>query len=300
MKQQRIFLPVTKIQRFSTHDGPGIRTTVFLKGCPLHCLWCHNPETQSRKADFFYTDAQCIRCSACKEICPRNLHRFTGDTHTVSRDACARCMKCVRACPSGALESCQSDLSAEEILSHILRDNSFYGKTGGVTLSGGEPMLHGKKSLALLKMCKEAKVNTAVETCGVFDPALIAPLCEVTDLFLWDIKDTCDERHRLYTGAGVEQIHQNLLCADRLGAKTLLRCIMVKGVNMEEGHYNGILTLYSQLQHCLGAELIPCHGLGESKYRQLGMENRFDEAWIPTEQDMRAARRALSGRIPLV
>lgn len=142
MRENR--LPVTQIQRFCTHDGPGLRTTVFLKGCPLRCVWCHNPETQSALPEFFYNEALCIGCGACQSVCPAGAHALSSGEHRIDRDACVGCMACARACPSEALEACAAEPSIGDILNAVLRDRAFFGQSGGLTLSGGEPLLHAR------------------------------------------------------------------------------------------------------------------------------------------------------------
>lgn len=292
--------PVTRVQRFCTHDGPGIRTTVFLKGCPLRCLWCHNPETQSPRPQYFYSDSLCIRCESCAQICRHGVHAFAGSGHILNRARCQSCMQCVSCCPSGALESCQRMMDADSILQEVLRDKAFYGKDGGVTLSGGEPMFHGENTAKLLAACKNNRLHTALETCGYFDEALLAALVPVTDLFLWDIKDTCPERHRQYTGVLPDRICRNLRLADSMGAKTVLRCIMVSGVNMDTAHYDGVARLYNALRNCRGVELLPYHTFGESKSGQLGQETNPHPEWIPDAESLQKARQALKKHVKLL
>lgn len=292
--------PVTKIQKFCTHDGPGIRTTVFFKGCPLRCQWCHNPETCHARHEFFFNQNQCILCGACEKTCPTGVHAFRDDAHTLLIDRCKRCMQCTEVCPTGALEKCQTLMTAEEILEEVLKDRAFYGKTGGVTLSGGEPIFHGEETLRLLALCKQNNLHTALETCGYFSPNLLSSLVAYTDLFLWDVKDTCPERHKRYTGADMEPIVHNLLLADSMHANTILRCIMVKGINMDEQHYAGIAALYQKLKHCMGVELTPYHTYGDSKLMQLGHPSNAHPEWIPDEASLRLARKYLRTKVKLL
>lgn len=284
---------VTKIQKFCTHDGPGIRTTVFFKGCPLRCQWCHNPETQEAGAQFFYNASLCIGCGACAAVCPAGGHTLGGETHAIDRIACRRCLACCDACPTGALEDCGRPMTVDAILAAAEQDRAFYGRDGGITLSGGEPTAQSEGALALLAAARTSGIHTALETCGYFDSALAEPLVRATDLFLWDIKDTDDARHREYTGVSNRRILENLSTVDALGGCTVLRCILVRGVNTTEEHYAALAELYRSLRGCLGIEFIPYHTYGASKSLSLGGDSTAREDWIPTAADLKAARSAL-------
>ena len=281
-------LPVTKIQKFCTHDGPGIRTTVFLKGCPLRCLWCHNPETQSRRMEFFHSPQFCLGCSACTDVCPVGAHAFTPE-HQIDRSLCTGCMACTAACPTGALEACATMMSPDAIIAEVLKDRAFYGPKGGLTLSGGEPLLHGRDILPLLQAAKDTNITTAIETCGVFDAALLTDVAPLTDLFLWDVKDTAPARHQRNTGGSLNTVLDNLRRADSLGAKTRLRCILLAGVNLEEAHLTSLCELFHSLHHCEGIELLPYHTYGDDKNIQLGKASAAHMEWIPTESQMAQA-----------
>lgn len=293
-------LPVTKIQHFCTKDGPGIRTTVFLKDCPLRCIWCHNPETQTASPPFFYTDHLCIRCGGCAQVCPKAVHRITKTGHLLDRTACTHCMRCVKLCPTGALEACVQMLSPEEILREVLQDHAFYGTTGGVTFSGGEPTVHADQLIPLLRTFKEHGIHTAIETCGYFDPGILPALTAVTDLFLWDIKDTDDTRHFTNTGVSNRRILDNLKRADTLGAQTVLRCILLKSVNLNTAHLQALISLYQTLTHCVGVELIPYHTYGVSKNRQLGKNGIAHKEWIPSTEELHQAEDFLQQYVPIL
>ncbi|MFR1518730.1 MAG: glycyl-radical enzyme activating protein [Clostridia bacterium] len=283
-------IAVTEIQRFSTHDGPGIRTVVFLPGCPLRCVWCHNPEAQTRENHLFYIDSRCIGCGTCAAVCPRNVHVFSAEGHLLSRVKCSGCGLCAEACPSGALENTVKYFTLEEIIKYVRRDEAFYGETGGMTLSGGEPLTQGGTCVALLKAAKDYGIGTAVETCGYAEEEAVYRAAEYTDLFLWDIKDTDPGRHREYTGAENEPILRNLFAADRAGANTLLRCILVRGVNTNAAHYERVAALSRRLRHCRGVQLLPYHAYGSSKAVQMGYPDPAHKEWIPTPEDLLAAK----------
>lgn len=288
-------LPVTEIQRFCMHDGPGVRTVVFFKGCPLRCAWCHNPETQKATPEMLFYESKCIFCGACVSACPTGVHVLHPE-RVFDRNACAACGHCAAVCCTNALAPAATGMTVAEITEAVLRDRAFYGDTGGVTLSGGEPMTHAEGAVALLTACREAGITTCVETCGEFPAHLLPSICAVTDLFLWDVKDTDSHRHKAYTGVDNTRILQNLREADRLGAKTRLRCILVAGVNTTESHYEALAALYGELNHCEGIELIPYHAYGGSKMLPLGMPDNGRVEWIPSRETVDAAEALLRER----
>ena len=289
-------LNVTQIQRFCMHDGPGVRTTVFLKGCAMRCAWCHNPETQEKKPQILFYTSKCIGCNACAAVCPTGAQVAVSGGHLFQRDKCIVCGACAEVCPTGALELCGKEYSTEEILAVVEKDRAFYGEKGGLTLSGGEPLLQMEACIELLRACKEKGISTVVETCGYFDPKGLEEVIPYVDLFLWDIKDTDGERHRSYTGVSNERIWQNLKKADSLGAKIRMRCILVNGMNTNETHYRKVAELASSLTGLEGVEFFAYHAYGGSKATFLGLEDNGRTDWIPTEEQMEAAKEALRSR----
>ena len=288
-------LKVTEIQRFCMHDGPGIRTTVFLKGCPLRCAWCHNPETQKIKSELLFYPNKCIVCKACEMSCPNAAHTLK-EKHLIDREKCVLCGKCVEHCPTSALEICGKEMSIEAILSVVAKDQAFYGTDGGITLSGGEPFTQGEAAIALLKACKEQGFSTAVETCGYADSNIILAALPYIDLFLWDIKDTDNARHKRYTGANNDKILKNLSLVNETNAKIRLRCILVNGVNTDEDHYSAITELASKINNLEGVELIPYHAYGGTKSVFLGDEDSGRKEWIPDTEELETARAFLEKR----
>lgn len=288
-------LRVTEIQRFCMHDGPGVRTTVFLKGCPLRCAWCHNPETQKYKSELLFYPNKCIECTACEASCPNGVHAL-NKKHLIDREKCFLCGKCIENCPTGALEICGEEMSIEAILSVAKKDQAFYGKNGGITLSGGEPFAQGEAVIELLKSCKENGFSTAVETCGYAHSDNILAALPYIDLFLWDIKDTDGIRHERYTGVSNDKILRNLSLVNEMNAKIRLRCILVSGVNTDECHYSAIAELASKINNLDRVEWIPYHAYGGTKSVFLGGEDSGRKEWIPEAEEIERAKSILKKR----
>ncbi len=285
--------PITKIQKFCTHDGDGIRTTVFFKGCPLSCLWCHNPETASNAPSFFYMENMCIGCMACVEVCKNSCHEIRNSQHIFDRKNCIDCGDCINICPAKALEKAVNYMTVDEIVREILSDKEFYGKTGGVTLSGGEPMMHGGAVKAILKKCKESGMTTAVETSGMFESESLKTIAPLVDEFLYDFKDGNDTRHIKNTGVSAKKIIENLYKLEKYDTKITLRCIMIANVNMDESNYNMIAKLFHACKNIKSVELLPYHNMGSSKYTLLSKDSPINFI-APTKKQLESASRFLS------
>lgn len=272
------------------HDGPGIRTTVFLKGCPLRCEWCHNPETQKQGAELLFYSDKCIACGTCVNICPHSAHVTEDCRHTFDRTKCSLCGECANVCPTKAIDVCGREMTVENILAAAEKDRAFYGDLGGITLSGGEPFTQKENTVALLKACKEKGFHTAVETCGYADADIILNAAPYVDLFLWDIKDTNDARHRQYTGVSNRRILENLLLVNETNAGIRLRCILVNRVNTDELHYSAIAGIAKRINNFDGVEILPYHAYGGKKAVFLGGTDNGRKEWIPTSEEIERAR----------
>lgn len=284
-------LSIANIQRFCMHDGPGIRTVFFFKGCPLRCQWCHNPETNSAQKQLLFYPKQCIGCGKCAQVCEQQAHKF-DDGHQILRERCLVCGKCVDACPSSALEICGNTYSEEALLRIAERDSAFYGSTGGITLSGGEPFFQ-RESLGFIKTCKRKNLSVAVETCGFCESDILKEAAPYVDLFLWDVKDTNNQRHKRFTGVGNEKILDNLKLLDEIGGKTMLRCLLINTVNTEKEHYENLAKIAKELKHCTGVKLLSYHAYGGAKATFAGLPDNGNKAWIPTEKQLLCAKQIL-------
>lgn len=240
---------VFDIEKFAVHDGPGIRTVVFIKGCPLHCLWCHNPESQSFEPELLFRAEKCAACGKCAAVCPERCHTVTDGKHTFAREKCRHCGLCAEHCPLEALHPAGKIKSVDEVMAEVMKDEVFYRDSGGgITLSGGEPLANFAFSSGLLQAAKAAGIHTAVETCGFAPGDRIRELLPLVDLWLWDVK-TIPEKHEKLTGVPAEPILDNLQRVDQSGAAIILRCPLVPGVNDSEPELHHIAMLANAHTH---------------------------------------------------
>lgn len=284
------------IQRFSVHDGPGIRTTVFMKGCPLRCLWCHNPESQPKERSIAYRTEKCVGCGACATVCEH--HKFADGKHTYNRTECLRCGKCTEKCNFDALEAFGREATADEVLSEVLRDKTFYKTSGGgVTFSGGEPFYQSEFLLEMLKKAKAEGLHTCIETCGFTASSAIKEALPYVDLFLFDFKESAPERHKALTGVPLEPILNNLRLIDENGGKTVLRCPIIPSVNLSDEHLDGIAKLAASLTNLTEVNVMAYHTLGNGKYTALDMHNPLPDLPAMTDAKKKECIAKISERI---
>ena len=269
---------IFNIQHFCTDDGPGIRTTVFFKGCPMRCAWCHNPESQSAKEELFLRLDRCRFCGACAQKCPVHAHTLTSaGEHLFNRDVCIRCGACADACVFEALETVIREVTVEDVMRELLSDRVFYKHSdGGVTLSGGEPTAQPQFCEALLRACRKEGLSTAIETCGYCAPDVLRSLAPLVDVFLFDWKLTDDTLHKRYTGVSNQPIAENLRMLCESGARVILRCPIIPTVNLDQSHMEGIAALANRYASIERINLEPYHPMGIGKCEALGHAVEFD------------------------
>lgn len=264
------------IQRFSVHDGPGIRTTFFLKGCPLRCGWCHNPEGLEGHIQLQYREESCIHCGECKAVCPARCHFLENGRHTVDFSRCNACGACTDVCPSGALSLMGQEVSPETVLRAAQRDVPFYGAEGGVTFSGGEASRQPEFLTQCLSLCRNAGLHTAVDTCGLMEKTTLETLAELCDLFLYDIKAITPALHQQGTGADNARILENYRILLERGCRVWVRVPVIGGFNASEEEMSRIAAFLQANPGAEQIELMPYHRLGIGKYSQIGFSTPED------------------------
>lgn len=264
---------VFDIQRFSLYDGPGIRTTVFLKGCPLKCIWCHNPESQNYKVELSFKSQKCVHCGTCEAVCPEKVHKISRDYHIINWNRCTGCGKCVTSCAYDALKLYGRAMSVQEVIQEILKDMDYYRNSGGgLTVSGGEPLAQPEFTIELLKAAKDANIHTCIETSGYVQRKVIEETDQYVDLYLLDYKSTNSQTHKELTGVSNELMLSNLQFLYERGSSIIIRCPLIPGINDSEEHLAGIADLSKRFPMIKAVELLPYHDMGKGKYGELGIE----------------------------
>ena len=277
------------VKRFALHDGPGIRTTAFLKGCPLSCAWCHNPESQSAAPELMVWAERCVSCAACVAACPVGAISMSGGGAQTDRDLCTACGACVLACPADARAIAGATWSVKQLLDVIEKDLLFYDESdGGVTLSGGEPLAQSAFAASLLAACQARRIHTAVDTCGFAEWRDLDRVAQETDLFLFDVKMIDEARHRKLTGVSNELIFENLRRLSEEGKRLWIRYPVIPGVNDAQRDIVALGRLVRGLRSVEAVHLLPFHRGGERKCDRLGRTDR----WVAKEREPRISAEA--------
>jgi len=287
------------IKKYSINDGPGIRTTVFFSGCPLACLWCHNPESQSLTPELLYRENRCLLCGACVDICPQNAismeskvsrrltieSQETFDSIITDREKCTRCQTCIATCYSGARQFSAHTVTVREVMTQVEREIPFYDESGGgVTFSGGEPLMQPKFLSALLRACREQEIHTVVDTSGFANWNVFEQIRRDVDLFLYDLKHMDSTHHREATGVPNEVILTNLKTLSKYGHKIVVRIPLIPGINDDQKNLHESGKFLASLPNLEGVELIGYHDIAQAKYEALARAYPLTGTKPPTEE----------------
>lgn len=272
------------IQKYSIHDGPGIRTTVFLKGCPLNCWWCHNPESQKVSPEIMFFKERCTLCGSCIKRCTQKAIEFVDGYPTVDESKCTLCGKCCDFCPNNARELVGSNLTVKELMKEIIKDEAFYDESnGGVTFSGGEPLMHADYLNNVLKVCKTKGIHTTIDTSGYATWEQFEKIVDNVDLFLFDIKHMDNEKHLKYTGVGNVLIFENLIKLSQRGNNIYIRMPIIAGINDDDENIELSVKFLSKL-NIIHVNLLPYHKMGMDKYRRINREYKLSGLETPSDE----------------
>jgi len=285
---------VFDIKRYSIHDGPGIRTTVFLKGCALRCLWCHNPESVDLKPELMHWPSRCSRCYSCITACPLGaIAKEAAGAVVIDRRICNLCGRCAEACLYDAMQMVGRDMSVDDVLAEVEKDRIFYEQSGGgVTLSGGDPFVQSAFAEALLEGCRSRGIRTALDTAGMSQNGVLDGLTAKTDLVLYDLKCMDDARHREMTGVSNVPIIENLKRLAARGTEIWIRIPLVRGVNDDDDNIRRTIAFLKSLKTIKRVGILPYHSGGLEKARRIGQESHFRKFETPSEERIAAVEAA--------
>lgn len=293
---QEITGRIFNLQRCSVHDGPGIRTTVFLQGCPLHCTWCHNPEGIESAPSMMISAGLCIACDGCRSVCPIESDGAAPAGQPWDRASCIACSSCVEACPTGARELSGTDSEVSSLVDEVEKDRPFFEASGGgVTFSGGEPLSQPKFLEAAISECKERGIHVAVDTCGFAPPETVLRIGSLADLVLYDLKHMDPVAHREHTGVENGVILENLRLLSASGAEVWIRIPLIPGFNDDQENIAATGELAAALPRRHPVFVLPYHGIAEGKSQRLGEGDPFFQYQTPDRQTLDAVKERLEG-----
>jgi len=276
---------ILKIQRYSIHDGPGIRTAVFLKGCPLNCWWCHNPEAQESDVRIIYQKNKCMICGKCVSLCHESAITVSNETHSIDSSRCSYCFRCISGCPTNALEAIGKVITVTDVIREIERDNIFYESSGGVTFTGGEPFYQFDFLYELLHICKQNGIHTVVETSGLTDWKNLLKSSSCVDMFYYDIKLMDENKHKKYTGYSNEIILDNLLNLSRIHDDICIRVPIIPGINDDDENIKKTCDFLLKT-NIRKVEILPYHTIGVYKYDLISRKYKLDAIDAPRSEKL--------------
>ena len=292
---------IFNVQRFSVNDGPGIRTTVFLKGCPLHCTWCHNPESLSSVREIALRADRCIQCGDCLSICKHGAIYREDGLYLIQRERCIQCGDCSDVCAADARTLIGREMTVEEVMKEIRTDTSFFNQSGGgVTFSGGEPLLQHEFLSALLETCRLEGIHTTVDTTGFTSAAILKSIAKNTDLFYYDLKLFNDAKHRELTGVSNQIVLQNLKLLAAWNTRVIVRIPLIPTLNDDEENIRALGDFIASLHTIQEIHLLPYHRSGIDKYKRIGAEYTLASLEVPNQDILRSAERILKRYVPQV
>ncbi|SDK01354.1 glycyl-radical enzyme activating protein [Natronincola ferrireducens] len=284
---------VFNIQKYSLHDGPGIRTTVFLKGCPLNCWWCHNPESKNLGKQLIFVKSRCIGCGLCSNRCHNSAIDLIKESNNIDRQKCENCGMCAEACPTNAMELIGKEMTIEEVMKEIEKDRVFYEESkGGVTFSGGEPLVQWEFLYELLKKCKQQGISTAVDTSGFTSWNILEKISKLTDLFLYDLKHMKEEEHQRFTGVSNMTILNNLNKLALIHPNIHIRIPIIPGINNDEENIGATGKFISSLG-LNRVSILPYHHVGMDKYNRIEEIYKIPEILEPSDEEMQGIAKVL-------
>lgn len=285
--ERRITGFVFDIKKYAIHDGPGIRTTVFFKGCPLHCLWCQNPESWQKQPELGFRKGRCIRCGRCVEVCTHQAITMTRDQPVTDASKCNLCGECVNVCVAGAREIIGQEMTVDEVLTEVKKDVVFYDESGGgVTFSGGEPLMQPEFLLALLNRCQAQRIHTALDTSCYAEPEIVESISEKSDLFLCDLKQMDGNIHERFTGVGNNLILDNIKRLSETGKEIIIRIPVIPGFNDDQANIEATGKFAASLPSVSGIDILPYNRGGKEKSARLTAGVELMQTQTPNGEKM--------------